>query len=92
MGYYIQVPKNLNKAQQLKDLYNATEIPCPKSLMEVPADKALVCVVSNGLFDAAAYAHSEGELQGLSRPSDMRPKYWLLMDKALVEQLSGFAR
>ena len=90
MGYYIQVPKNQSKTQQLVELYGAVEVPKPTSLANIPADKALVCVVSNDFFDAAAYAYSEQELREFSHPSDHRPKHWVLMNKVLVERLSGF--
>ena len=89
MGYYIQ-GSTTNKAGYCVDYHGAVIIPQPKSLAEVPEGKALVCVVKNVFFDAAAYAYSEQEFKEFSAPSDHRPKTWLLMDKALVEKLSGF--
>lgn len=40
-----------------------------------------VCVVNNGAFEAAAYAHSEQEFNYFMEP-DGRPKIWLMFDKA----------
>ena len=90
MGYYIEVPKNLNKAKQLVDMYKAEIIPQPSSFSEIPLDKALICVVSNGLFDAAALCYSPNEFQEFARPSDVRRKEWLIMDSELAHKLSGY--
>jgi hypothetical protein len=74
MGYYIEVPKNLNKAQQIQELYGALEIPRPKNLSYLPADKAIICVVQNGMFDAAAYCYNDGELEAF-KEYDGRTKH-----------------
>jgi len=91
MGYYIQVPENLNKAAQLVKIHQAEIIPPPASFDEVPKGKGLVCVVENPLFDAAAYCYNQGEFAEFVR-EDGRLKTWLLMDKALAEELSGYSR
>ncbi len=89
MGYYIQVPENLNKAAQLQKIYQAEIIREPESFDEVPDHRGLICVVENPGFDAAAYCYSEGEFEEFSR-IDGRLRTWLLMDKTMVEILSGF--
>jgi hypothetical protein len=81
MGWYIQGPA-LGKAQFIVSEYDGKIIPCPKLFSEVPQDKALVCVVKNRLFDAAAYCFSEHEFEAFTEPGDPRPKTWLLVDKA----------
>jgi hypothetical protein len=40
-------------------------------------EEGLVCVVNNGPFEAAAYAHCESELKYFSDAYDDRPKVWL---------------
>ncbi len=45
-------------------------------------EENLVCVVSNGIFDAAAYAHSPREMEYFMEPADDRPKVWLKYEKA----------
>lgn len=89
MGRYIQGPA-LGKAGYLQDRFAAVEVAKPDSLSEFEDDRALVVVVSNGPFEAAAYVYSEGELQEFARPLDTRPKTWLLMDKKVAEAESGF--
>ena len=41
----------------------------------------LICVVNNGMFDAAAYAYSEKEFNVFSQP-DGRLKTWLVHPQA----------
>ncbi len=116
MGYYIELPENKNKAVQLERIYGAVRLlEAPKSLAELPSDRALICVVENPMFDAAAYCQSERDLAEFSRPDptheqiaaqkkkyegtdtafftldtgNPRPKTWLLMDKELVQRLTG---
>lgn len=42
----------------------------------------LVCVVDNGIFDAAGYAYDEEELEHFSSPGDYRMKIWLVVPNA----------
>jgi hypothetical protein len=87
MGYYIQVPDNLGKAQQIVDLYGAEVLAGPPvTLADLPEGKAAICVVQNGLFDAAGIAYDDKELQEFAYP-DGRPRTWLSMDIAKVIEL-----
>ena len=89
MGIYLQTPYPTSKAEQLQELYKAKVISKPV-YHRIPEDKALICVVENGFFDAAAYIYSESEYKAF-RPtlSDQRPRTWLTMDKKLVEELTN---
>jgi hypothetical protein len=89
MGWYIQGP-NLGKALHIVEAYGGEIIEPPKEFSEVPEDKALICVVSNGPFDAAAYCYNEDEFLAFSDVYDHRVKCWLTMDKKKAEELSGF--
>jgi hypothetical protein len=89
MGRYIQGPTK-GKAAFLIDEHSATALTGPLSWEHIPADKALICVVYGTHFDAAGWAFDERELEEFTRP-DTRPKTWLLMDKRLVERLTGYA-
>jgi len=48
--------------------------------------KAILCVVENGFFDAAAYAYCQGELEEFKRPEG-RSKTWLTVDTSVIESL-----
>jgi len=42
----------------------------------------LVCVVENGLFDAAGYCYNEKEFTIFNDPTDYREKIWLVHPQA----------
>ncbi len=89
MGYYIQTPgTGRGKAAAIAAQYGADVLPAAPAWTE---DEAIVCVVDNGIFEAAALCYSPDELLALSRPDDPRPKKWLLMDKATAHRLAGYA-
>ena len=96
MGYYIEVPHNKGKAQQLVDLHSAQILDKKPEFNEVAPDKAIICVLDNGPFEAAGYAYSERELAEFAAPdrfgSYQRPRTWLIMDKKLAVKLSGYKR
>lgn len=96
MGFYIQTPgQNIDKADRLVQEYGAKIIPCPTSYDQILEDnynKAYICVVSNGSFEAAAYCYDEEEFIEFTNPRDIRPKIWVVMDKKLAEELSGYNR
>jgi len=91
MGYYIETPENLNKAKQIAGIYGGTIVPRPE-FSKVPSDTAVIVVVSNGFFDAAAYAYNQAEFDAFHEPGDFRPKQYVLMDKKKAEALSGYSR
>lgn len=90
MGYYIEVPNNKGKAQQLADLHRATILPQrPESFEDAPEGTAIICVVDNGPFEAAALCYSREEFVEFARP-DGRPQTWLLMSQRLAYDLAGY--
>ena len=91
MGYYIETPgQNTGKAQRIcNDHKDAFIIPQPISFSKVPDKMGLICVVENGLFDAAGYCYNEQEFLAFSDLDDPRRKTWILMDKVKAEKLSG---
>lgn len=88
MGYYIDQNSNgmrlpaCDKADYLI-LDGVVEIPKPDKW--VPN---LVCVLHNGIFDAAGYVYDENEFRAFADPRDYRPKTWLLYEHAA--KLSGY--
>ena len=92
MGYYIQTAEPCHKAGQLVSERGASRALKPETLAEIPEGEALVCVVQNGPFDAAALIYCDEELRAFGDPNDPRPREWLLMDKALAHELAGYPR
>ena len=89
MGYYIEVPQNKGKAQQIVELYGAKIIPKPLGYWQADPKEAFICVVDNGLFEAAAFIFNEKEMADFKYP-DGRPRTWLIMDRRKVCKLTGF--
>lgn len=88
MGFYIEVPSATNKAGQLMKLYGADNIGLPpKKLSDIPKNKVLICVVQNGLFDAAGICYSEDELNEFKETRTGRKRTWLTMDVEKVAEL-----
>lgn len=91
MGYYIQTENILvGKAAYLVKKYNAKVLNEVPEWNEISADKAIICVVNNGLFEACGYCYNPKELYVFNRPGDWRDKIWLLMDKELTNKLTGY--
>jgi hypothetical protein len=90
MGYYIEAPKNTQKANQLVGLYGAKLLISKPQWDEIPPDKALIVVVINPLFEAAGFAYNKEELEAFTDPADRRPKQFLLMELKKVKELTGF--
>lgn len=88
MGYYIELPSNINKAGQLIRDHNAiVRSGRPVTITDLADGKVLVCVVQNGMFDAAGIVFSDDELEAFSQPTDPRPRTWLAMDRDEVVRL-----
>lgn len=74
MGYYVQVQKPKGKAQQLVSLHHATILPQrPEAFEDVPDDKALICVVDNGPFEAAALCYDRQQFMAFTAPDEIGP-------------------
>jgi len=87
MGRYIQGP-NTGKAEHIIRTHKAEHLKFPPpDFSHIPEGRALIVVCENGLFDAAAYCYDEVEFKAFVRP-DGRYKSYLLIDKALAEQLT----
>jgi hypothetical protein len=91
MGYYISTPISSGKAKYLADRFSAIEVDQPE-WSNVPEGNALICVVDNGPFESAAFCYDEREFKAFLHPEDKRPKTWLLMDRTMAEDLTGFGK
>ena len=93
MGYYIETPRNKFKAAQIcvavpgAALFHMSDT---FKFSDIPEGKALICVVDNGPFEAAAFCYSEEEFKVFNSPTDTRPKDWILMDRTIAEELTNF--
>lgn len=91
MGYYIETLMNAGKADQIIATHGAARLPDAPKWADIPDDKAVVCIVDNGPFEAAGLCYSESELKEFSDPNDTRPHTWLVMDKVTAYKLAGFS-
>ena len=92
MGRYIQTPEPKGKVAYLCREWDAQTIARPRTLtgMREGEGRALVVVVDNGPFEAAAYIYDEGEFQEfvVGRADDARHKTFLSMDREIAEELA----
>jgi hypothetical protein len=92
MGYYIETPESKNKAGQLVNLHQAEFVLSPEKF-DLSGPDALICVVENGGFDAAAIAFDEDERNAfLPSTHDRRPRTWLKLSKTKVLELCPQAK
>ena len=89
MGYYIQVPNNKGKAQQIVELYGGRIALSPPSFEDITPGEAIICVIDNGLFEAAGFAFDQDELIAFSY-HDGRPRDWVVMNRAKACELTGY--
>jgi len=93
MGYYIQTNRNHGKAEDIAKEYGGFILPnAPKNYADIPADKALIVVVDNGPFEAAAFAYDAEEFSVFTDREDDRPKQYVLIDREAAELASGFRK
>jgi len=94
MGYYIEVPSNKNKAQQIVASYDGEIIQgAPISFQHIPQGKAAICVVDNGAFEAALFCYDKEELAvAKDTREDPRQRTWLLIDWDKACKLTRFNR
>lgn len=59
----------------------------PPSFEEIPDGKTLVCVVSNGGWEAAGVATDEHQLWRFKSDPHDRDKRWFLLDSDVVERM-----
>jgi hypothetical protein len=89
MGYYIEAPKNTDKAKYFFDHHGAELVLDPEKF-NFTSDYALICIVENPLgFEAAGIAYDSDELNRfLPTKYDQRQRTWLKMKKSIVRKLN----
>jgi hypothetical protein len=93
MGYYLQTPGNHNKAAELA-LMHGGEVVTQEKAAEAMNDpsKGVICVVDNGAFEAAAFAYSQSEFDVFTRPEEMRPRTFAVIDRRIAEMETGYGQ
>lgn len=87
MGIYVQTPVTTGKAQYLIEKFGATKLPGPTYLPAELGGPVAICVVENGIFDAAAVVYSENEKIAFSAADDLRYKTWLSVSRDRIKEL-----
>ncbi len=93
MGFYVEVPDTLKgKAAVIQETFNAAVVTQAAAEEIVrAAQEAVICVVENDLFDAAAFCYSPDEFERFSHVSDPRRKTWLVIkNRPMIEKITGF--
>jgi hypothetical protein len=90
MGYYIQGPLSGKGAHLVRE-YGATACSEKDARAALDSeDMVPVCVVDNGMFDAAALAYDKQEFDVFAGDTSGRPKRWYIMSRARAYELSGY--
>lgn len=90
MGFYIPALYPKDKAKQIQSRYGGVILSRKPQFADIPQHRALIVVVDNGPFEAAGLAFSEDELDAFTREDDERHKEFVLLDKKLAHELTGF--
>ena len=84
MGYYIETNSNHGKADWLVINSRAIQTLGPKTGTK---EMIPVCVLDNGLFEAAGIMYDQREFEDFIRP-DGRPRVWLLVPRKEIIKLN----
>jgi len=86
MGIYINPVNGAIKELFLKKYGMEITLQDVKEFTDYKGEFAVVCLVNNGLFTAAAVMYNEREKQEFTRTSDPRPKTFFLVPKSVMEE------
>jgi len=89
VGYYIEVPKNKGKAQQIVELYGGRIVLNPPLFEDIEPGEAIICVVDNGPYEAAGFCYNQDELYAFTH-MDGRRRVWVVMNRQKVCELTGY--
>jgi uncharacterized protein (DUF1330 family) len=95
VGYYIEVPEVFfNKADKIIKIFDARLVAQEQAEAFVEdGAKAVICVVTNPNFEAAAFCYSPEEFKRFTYKEDPRPKAWLVIaDRPLIEEITGYKK
>ncbi len=90
MGFQLPGPTK-GKVDHLIATYGAERVPHPPAAFhDIPASKALICVVDTYMYETASFCFSAAEMALHNDSSDFRRRTWLVMDRATAEELSKY--
>lgn len=93
MGYYIQTAEPKGKADTICKELSGIKITQDEAefFLKEQMGGAIICVVDNGPFEAAAYCYNLDTFRQFSWADDDRPKTWILVeDEQRVKELTQF--
>lgn len=82
MGTYLEAAPSVTVGKAdwfLNNIPGTLELPGAPTDFRGNAREVTICVVQNGIFDAAAIVCSMNDLRRFNSPMDQRPKRWLTM-------------
>ena len=92
MGYYIETPgQYLGKALKIAQDHDGsivTEEESYKALVD--PDLAVIVVVSNGAFEAAAFTYNKKKWLDFHTDGDTRPKKYVILNRDKAKELTGY--
>ena len=91
MGYYIQTKGTHGKAEEIAREHGGEivdQLDAAMAMMD--KSKAVICVVDNGPFEAAAFAFDDSEFKEFTRPEDPRSQKFVIIGREIAKMLSGY--
>ena len=91
MGYYIQFDTAQGKADKIVELYGGQKVTLAEAKQNIGNSSiAVIIVVDNGPFEAAAFAFDSDEFNAFTRADDYRPKQFVLMNRNKAKELTNY--
>lgn len=92
MGYYIETDSPHNKTEYIIENYGGRLVSYKEALFTMQSKKshAVIVVVNNGIFEAAAFAFSDAEFEAFTEKNDTRPKKFVVIDRNLCKKLTEY--
>lgn len=93
MGYYVETPMNWGKARYIAETWGGEIVSEEVAAVSVKVSTlGVICVVDNGPFEAAGFAYDEGQFERMRDRSrgDNRPRQWVVLERVVAEEISGY--
>ena len=80
---------NKGKAEYIAEEYDGILLDTPPMFEDITPDKAIICIIDNGPFEAAGFCFSQSELHDFLY-RDGRPRTWVIIDRKKACELTGY--